>query len=62
MSEIKITVKAHEAAKMLDVSMPIFYELAAMEGFPAFRKGKLYLVNVKKLQEWADANIGKTFA
>lgn len=57
----RITVKAPEAAKMLGVSMPIFYELAAMEGFPAFRKGKLYLVNVSKLQQWADENIGKIF-
>lgn len=55
----RITVKAAEAAKMLDVSMPVFYELAAMEGFPVFRKGKLYLVNVAKLQQWADDNIGK---
>lgn len=61
MSEIKITVESKEAAKMLGVSMPTFYELAAMDGFPVIRKGKRYLVSVAGLQRWVDENCGKCF-
>lgn len=62
MTEERIFVTAKEAASMLSVSMPTFYELAAIPGFPCIRKGKKYLVNAKGLQKWAEKNSGKFFA
>lgn len=60
--EEKILISAKEAAKKLSVSMPTFYELAALPDFPCIRKGKKYLVIVSGLNRWAEENRGKFFA
>ena len=50
----KVFVGAKEAAAMLNVSMPTFYQLAHSDGFPSARVGKRILVNVDGLRRWAD--------
>lgn len=50
----KVLVGAKEAAAMLNVSMPTFYQLAHSEGFPSIRVGKRILINVEGLRRWAD--------
>ena len=50
----KVFVSAKEAAAMLNVSMPTFYQLAHSDGFPSARVGKRILVNREGLQRWAD--------
>lgn len=62
MNETRIFVTAKEAAKMLSVSMPTFYELAATPGFPCIRKGKKYLISVSGLKKWAEDNNGRLFS
>lgn len=58
----KILVSAKEAAGMMSVSMPTFYQLSAMDGFPSFRIGKKILVNVGDLKEWVSQQYGSTIA
>lgn len=58
--ENKIMINSKEAAKLIGVSMPTFYELAAVEGFPCIRIGKRYLVSVSGLERWVQEHIGKT--
>lgn len=53
-------INSKEAAKLIGVSMPTFYELAAVEGFPCIRIGKRYLVSVSGLERWVQEHIGKT--
>lgn len=55
----KILVGSKEAAKMLDVSLPIFYEVAATEGFPCMRVGTKILVSISGLERWVEENLGK---
>lgn len=62
MSDIKIMVPAKEAAAMMNVSMPTFYQLAASDGFPAIRVGKKILVSVDGLKDWARERYGTTVA
>lgn len=54
----KVLVGAKEAAEMMNVSMPTFYQLAAMDGFPAFRVGKKILVSVDGLKSWVAQHYG----
>lgn len=55
----EITINAKEAAKRMNISMPTFYELAAVEGFPCIRVGKKYLVSVAGLERWVNENLGR---
>lgn len=55
-------VPAKEAAAMMNVSMPTFYQLAASDGFPAIRVGKKILVSVDGLKDWARERYGTTVA
>lgn len=56
--ENKIMVPAKEAAAMLNVSMPTFYQLAASDGFPTVRMGKKILVSVEGLKDWVKEHYG----
>lgn len=56
--ENKIMVTAKEAAAMINVSMPTFYQLAASDGFPALRVGKKILVSVDGLKAWVNEHCG----
>lgn len=58
--ENKIMVPAKEAAAMLNVSMPTFYQLAASDGFPTVRMGKKILVSVEGLKDWVKNHYGCT--
>ena len=60
--ENKIMVPAKEAAAMLNVSMPTFYQLAASDGFPTVRMGKKILVSVEGLKDWVKNHYGCTVA
>lgn len=55
---LKILVSAKEAASMMDVSMPTFYQLAAIDGFPSIRVGKKILVSVEGLKNWVAQHYG----
>ena len=59
--ENKLMLTGKEAAEMLGVSMPTFYQLAATEGFPMLRIGRKILVSVEGLHRWIEANHGRTF-
>lgn len=61
MENTRVTISAAEAAKLLGVSRPTFYELAATDGFPVIRVGRKYLVNLEGLRRWASDNCGRTF-
>lgn len=54
----KLFISAKEAAEMLNVSMPIMYQLANSEGFPAMRIGKKVMINVEGLRSWAAEKCG----
>ena len=54
----KLLIGAKEAAEMMDVSMPTFYQMAAMEGFPSIRVGKRILVSVDGLKTWIAQHYG----
>lgn len=60
--ENKIFLTAKEAAASMNISMPLFYQLAASEGFPTVRIGKKILVSVEGLKEWDKAHRGCTVA
>lgn len=54
-----IAVRSTTAAKMLDVSRPKVYELAAREDFKgAFKFGGCTLFSVEALKEWVRAQCG----
>lgn len=61
MSNDKVLIGAKEAAQLMNVSMPTFYQLVNKEGFPAIRVGRKILVSVVGLQRWVEANHGRTF-
>ncbi|MBR3874148.1 MAG: helix-turn-helix domain-containing protein [Clostridia bacterium] len=58
----KILIGAKEAAALLNVSMPTFYQMAASEGFPSLRAGKKILVSVDGLKEWVNQHYGNNVA
>lgn len=58
--ENKIMVPAKEAAAMMNVSMPTFYQLAASDGFPAIRVGKKILISVDGLKKWEEEHRGSS--
>lgn len=58
--ETRVFISAKEAADMLNISMPTFYQLAHSEGFPSVRIGKRVLVNLAGLQRWADEQCGNS--
>lgn len=58
--ENKILLTAKEAASMMNISMPTFYQIAASEGFPAIRVGKKILVSVDGIKDWAREHYGST--
>lgn len=60
-NETKVFVGSKEAAAMMNVSMPTFYQLAATTNFPAIRVGKKILVCVSGLETWAKEHYGSTF-
>lgn len=54
-----IAVRSSEAAKLLGVSRPKIYELAAREDFKgAFKFGGCTLFSVEALREWVRAQCG----
>lgn len=54
-----IAVRSNEAAKLLSVSRPKIYELAAREDFHgAFKFGGCTLFSVEALREWVRAQCG----
>ena len=61
MEHERVMISSAEAAKLLGVSRPTFYELAATDGFPAMRVGRKYLVCLQGLRRWAEENCGRTF-
>lgn len=56
----KVLVSAKEAAAMIGVSLPTFYQLAHSENFPSLRVGKRILINVEGLQRWANEQCGNS--
>lgn len=50
--ELPMTLKAHEAAPVLRISMSKIYDLARTESFPAVRIGKRVVIPRDKLIEW----------
>ena len=58
--ESKILITAKEAAAMMNVSMPTFYNLAASDGFPAVRIGRRHLISVEGLKDWIKEHYGCT--
>ena len=58
--ENKILITSKEAAAMMNVSMPIFYNLVSSEGFPAVRIGRKHLISVEGLKDWIKEHYGCT--
>lgn len=54
----KVLIGAKEAASIMNVSLPTFYQLAASEGFPSLRVGKKILVSVDGLKSWVSKHCG----
>lgn len=55
-----VAVRSNTAAKMLDVSRPKIYELAAREDFNGvFKFGGCTLFSVEALKEWVRAQCGE---
>ena len=49
----KLTVSVEEMAAMLGISLPIAYELAKRDGFPAVRvSGRRIIIPVEALKRW----------
>lgn len=47
-----------EAAELLHVSRPTMLKIAHLEGFPGFRIGNRWIINIKGLQRWLDEKCG----
>ena len=50
--DLPLTLKVHEAAKVLRISKSKVYELARTESFPAIRIGTRVIIPRDKLIEW----------
>ena len=48
----KMVLTSKEAAEVLKISLPTFYELCKVPGFPYFRIGQKILVATGPLEEW----------
>ena len=53
----KKTYSVEEAARVVGISARYMYDLVRTEGFPAFRIGQRWLVSIKGLERWLDAQI-----
>lgn len=53
----KKTYSVEEAAQVVGISARYMYELIKTAGFPAFRIGRRWLVSVKGLERWLEAQI-----
>lgn len=49
---------AEEAAKELQVSKPIMYDLTKTDGFPTVRIGRKVMVSRKGLERWIEERAG----
>ena len=58
MEKERFFINAKEAADLIGVSMPTFYLLCKVPGFPFFRIGKKILVYKEGLHEFFRLNIG----
>lgn len=47
-----------EAAELFNVSYPTMLKIAHLEGFPAFRIGNRWIINLRGLQRWLDEKCG----
>lgn len=50
----QMVLTSKEAAEVLKISLPTFYELCKVPGFPYFRIGQKILVPLIKLEEWLE--------
>lgn len=53
----KKTYSVEDAAQVVGISARYMYELIKTAGFPAFRIGRRWLVSVKGLERWLEAQI-----
>ena len=53
--ETQILVSPEQCRKkILGIGRTEMYNLCKTKGFPAFKIGSKYYINIQKLQEWAD--------
>lgn len=56
----KLTVSVEEMAAMLGISLPIAYELAKRDGFPAVRvSGRRIIIPVEALKRWLNEQVDR---
>lgn len=55
----KLAYSVPEAAKVLGVGVQTVYNLVHVEGFPAVRVGKRFLIPCAGLARWLEAQEGK---
>ena len=48
----QLTLKPAEAAKMLNISMPVMYDLCKRADFPAIRFGRAIVIPKAGLEKW----------
>lgn len=54
----RLTLTPAEAAALLGVSLPTFYQLCRREGFPSIRVGRKILISKTGLQRWLEQQTG----
>ena len=57
----KLTLTPAEAAALLGVSLPTFYQLCRREGFPSIRVGRKILISKSGLCKWLEQQTGTNF-
>ena len=56
-----MAIGVDDLTRVMGVSLPVAYDLVHIQGFPALRVGKRWLIPVKALEGWLNENCGKEF-
>lgn len=54
-----MSYRVKDAARLMNISEPIFLDLLHTDGFPAFRVGKRWIIPARAFEEWLNNQVGK---